>query len=162
MAAQGLHRSQTFLGDYFRRMKARLGTPKAMTAAAHKLARIVYHMIMTHQEYDTTVFQELEQRVQARKRMKLRAQARELGFDLVAREVVPQKSPTLRSGATSLPQISWRESEMTSVGRTNYVPLARLSTNFLPALFARRRFATSGLPHIRLSGGIDSGNVDLI
>jgi transposase len=89
MAAQGLHRSQTFLGDYFRRMKARLGTPKAMTAAAHKLARIVYHMIMTHQEYDTTVFQELEQRVQARKRMKLRAQARELGFDLVAREAVP-------------------------------------------------------------------------
>jgi transposase len=89
MAAQGLHRSQTFLGDYFRRMKARLGTPKAMTAAAHKLARIVYHMIATHQEYDTTVFQELERRVQDRKRMKLRAQARELGFDLVARAVVP-------------------------------------------------------------------------
>lgn len=89
MATQGLHRSQTFLGDYFRRMKARLGTPKAMTAAAHKLARIVYHMITTHQEYDTTVFQELEQRVQDRKRMKLRAQARELGFDLVTREVVP-------------------------------------------------------------------------
>jgi transposase len=89
MAAQGLHRSQTFLGDYFRRMKARLGTPKAMTAAAHKLARIVYHMITTHQEYDTTVFQELEHRVQDRKRMKLRAQARQLGFDLVAREAVP-------------------------------------------------------------------------
>ena len=53
MAAQGLHRSQTFLGEYFRRMKARLGTPKAMTAAAHKLARVVYHMITTHQEYDT-------------------------------------------------------------------------------------------------------------
>jgi len=89
MAAQGLHRSQTFLGDYFRRMKARLGTPKAMTAAAHKLARIVYHMITTRQEYDTTVFQELERRVQDRKRMKLRIQARELGFDLVAREAVP-------------------------------------------------------------------------
>jgi transposase len=89
MAAQGLHRSQTFLGDYFRRMKARLGTPKAMTAAAHKLARMVYHMITTHQEYDTTVFQELEHCVQDRKRMKLRAQARELGFDLVAREAVP-------------------------------------------------------------------------
>jgi transposase len=66
MATQGLNRNQTFPGDYFRRMKARLGTPKAMTAAAHKLARIVYHMITTHQEYDTTVFQELEQRVQDR------------------------------------------------------------------------------------------------
>jgi len=70
-------------------MKARLGTPKAMTAAAHKLARIVYHMISTRQEYDTTVFQELERRVQDRKRMRLRAQARELGFDLVPREAVP-------------------------------------------------------------------------
>jgi hypothetical protein len=28
MAAQGLHRSQTFLGDYFRHMKARIGPPK--------------------------------------------------------------------------------------------------------------------------------------
>jgi transposase len=89
MAAQGLHRSQTFLGDYFRRMKSRLGTPKALTAAAHKLARIVYHMVTRREEYDTTVFQELERRVQDRKRMKLRIQARELGFDLVARVAVP-------------------------------------------------------------------------
>lgn len=42
MAAQGLHRSQSYRGDDFRRMKARMGTPKAMTAAAHKLARIIY------------------------------------------------------------------------------------------------------------------------
>jgi transposase len=32
MAAQGLHRSQTFLGDYFRRMKARLGTPSKIVS----------------------------------------------------------------------------------------------------------------------------------
>jgi transposase len=89
MAAQGLHRSQTFLGDYFRRMKSRLGAPKALTAAAHKLARIVYHMVTRRQEYDATVFQELERRVQDRKKMKLRIQARELGFDLVARVAVP-------------------------------------------------------------------------
>jgi len=29
-----------------------MGTPKAMTATAHKLARIVYYMITTQQEYD--------------------------------------------------------------------------------------------------------------
>src|SRR5271165_6457342 len=34
MATQGLHRSYTFPGDYFRRMKARTRTPKAMTATA--------------------------------------------------------------------------------------------------------------------------------
>ena len=52
MAAQALHRSQTYLGEYFRRMKARLGAPKAITAVAHKLARIIYHMLTTQQEYD--------------------------------------------------------------------------------------------------------------
>ena len=89
LAAQALHKSQTFLGDYFRRMKARLGPPKAITAVAHKLARIVYHMITRQQEYDTTIFQEQERRLQDRKRNRLRAQARELGFQLVPVEAVP-------------------------------------------------------------------------
>ena len=83
MGVQSLHHSQSFLGDYFRRMKARMGTPKAMTAAAHKLARIDYHMITKQKEYDATVFQDLEQRTQDRKRAKLHAQAKELGFQLV-------------------------------------------------------------------------------
>ena len=75
MGAQSLHHGQSFLGDYFRRLKARMGTPKAMTASAHKLARIVYHMITKQQESDRTVFQDLEQRTQNRKRAKLHAQA---------------------------------------------------------------------------------------
>jgi hypothetical protein len=70
-------------------MKSRLGTPKAITAAVHKLARIVYHMVTRRQEYDATVFQKLEHRVQGRKRIRRRVQARELGFDLVARVAVP-------------------------------------------------------------------------
>jgi transposase len=89
MAAQGLHRSQSFLGDYFRRMKSRMGTPKAMTAVAHKLARIVYHLITTQQEYDASVFQHLEKRNQDRKRARLQLQAKELGFQMVPLEVVP-------------------------------------------------------------------------
>jgi transposase len=89
MGAQGLHRSQSFLGDYFRRMKARMGTPKAMTAAAHKLARIVYHMITTQQEYDATIFQHQERRTQDRKRAKLYAQAKELRLQLIPAEAVP-------------------------------------------------------------------------
>ncbi len=36
LAAQSLHRSQSYLGTYFRRMRTKLGTPKAITAAAHK------------------------------------------------------------------------------------------------------------------------------
>jgi len=89
LAAQALHKSQTFLGDYFRRMKARLGPPKAITAVAHKLARIVYHMITRQQEYDTTIFQEQERRVQDRKHNRLCLQARALGFQLVPVKAVP-------------------------------------------------------------------------
>jgi transposase len=56
LAAQALFRSQSWLGQYFRRMRAKLGAPKAITAAAHKLARIVFHMLTTGQAYDETVF----------------------------------------------------------------------------------------------------------
>jgi transposase len=102
MAAQGLHRSQTFLGDYFRRMKARLGTPEAITAAAHKLARIVYHMITTREDYDGTVFQELERRAQEKKKNKLQSQARKLGFELRAREGCSLGEPASASPAESI------------------------------------------------------------
>jgi len=89
MATQGLHRSDSFLGDYFRRMKARMGAPKAMTATAHKLARIVYHMVTTQQEYDATIFQKQEERRQYQKSVRLHVQARELGFQLIPINVVP-------------------------------------------------------------------------
>jgi transposase len=43
MAAQSLQKSESALGDFYRRMRAKLGAPKAITAAAHKLARVVFH-----------------------------------------------------------------------------------------------------------------------
>jgi len=46
-------------------------------------------MVTRRQEYDATVFQELERRVQDRRRMKLRIHAREFGFDLAVRVAVP-------------------------------------------------------------------------
>jgi len=45
MAAFALYRSKTAIGAFFRRMRARLGAPKAVTATAHKLARILYRML---------------------------------------------------------------------------------------------------------------------
>lgn len=44
MAAQTLVRSHSALGAFYRRMQARLGAPKAITATAHKLARIFYQL----------------------------------------------------------------------------------------------------------------------
>ena len=84
MAAQSLHRSQSYLGHFYRRMRAKLGAPKAITATAHKLARIIYHMVTTRQAYDETIC--VQNEVQNRRRLeaKLQKQARELGFQLVA------------------------------------------------------------------------------
>lgn len=47
LAAQAVSRSHNSLGAYYRRMRARLGPPSAIVATAHKLARIVYHLL-TH------------------------------------------------------------------------------------------------------------------
>jgi len=84
MAALSVHRSQSFLGHFYRRMRAKLGAPKAITATAHKLARILYHMVTTGHAYDETICAQNE--VQNRKRMeaRLRKQAREFGLQLVA------------------------------------------------------------------------------
>jgi len=65
-------------------MKARLGSPMAITATAHKLARIVYHMLKTRQPYDETIFARNEVLHKQRLENRLRRQAQTLGFELVA------------------------------------------------------------------------------
>ena len=50
LAANALHRSDSALGAFLRRKKAHLGAPKAITATAHKLARIIYSMLRYGQQ----------------------------------------------------------------------------------------------------------------
>lgn len=83
LAAQSLHRSQSYLGSYYRRMRAKLGTPKAITAAAHKLARVVYHLLTTGQPYQESVFADCEILYRNRIEARRRRQAHVFGFDLV-------------------------------------------------------------------------------
>jgi hypothetical protein len=83
MAAQSLHRSQSYLGHFYRRMRAKLGAPKAITATAHKLARIIYHMVTTRKAYDETICVQNELQNRQRLEARIRKQARELGFQLV-------------------------------------------------------------------------------
>ena len=83
MAAQSLQASQSALGEFYRRMRAKLGAPKAITAAAHKLARIIYHMLKTRQSYDDGIFARLEIRYRQRVENRLKAQAHAFGFTLV-------------------------------------------------------------------------------
>ena len=88
LAAQSLHHSQTPLGAFFRRMRAKLGAPKAITATAHKLARIVYHLLTTGEPYDESVFALDEERHQQRRLQRLRRDAAALGLTLTPAEGV--------------------------------------------------------------------------
>jgi transposase len=86
LSANSLWNSKSCLGDYFRRMRARHGAPKAITATAHKLARIIYHLVKEQKAFDDTVFAEQEQAHEARLRKRLAKQANSLGLQLVPAE----------------------------------------------------------------------------
>jgi transposase len=87
LAAQGLHRSHCGLGAYYRRMAARLGKGKAITATAHKLARLVYAMLTEGSEYVEQSQNEYEAKFQDRTFKYLQQKAKILGFDLVPQAV---------------------------------------------------------------------------
>ena len=44
MAALAAGKTRSALGAFYRRLRTRLGTPKAITATAHKLARLFYQL----------------------------------------------------------------------------------------------------------------------
>jgi transposase len=83
LAAQCLYKNKSFLGEYFRSQRARFGSLKATKNAAHRLARIFYHLVTTRQPYDETVFAKLETRNQKRRLSKLQSLARQMGYSLV-------------------------------------------------------------------------------
>jgi len=83
LAAQSLHHSQSYLGDYYRSQRARHGAVKATKNTAHKLARIFYHLVTTRQPYDETVFAKLEARSHKRRLHKLQSLAKQMGYSLV-------------------------------------------------------------------------------
>src|SRR5262245_14592352 len=83
LAALSLHNNKSYLGDYYRAQRARHGALKATKNAAHKLARIFYHLVTTRQPYDETVFAKLETRNQQRRLRKLQSLARQFGYTLV-------------------------------------------------------------------------------
>ena len=83
MAAFTLFNSKSALGAYLRRQRARPGAPKAITATAHKLARLVY-AILTHGTAYVDAGQEYyEERHRSRVIQNLKRRAQELGFELV-------------------------------------------------------------------------------
>lgn len=83
LAAASLARSQTALGAFYRRMKARHGGQQAVNATAHKIARIYYTMVTKGDAYVELGQQAYEQKFQERRLARLQAQAKTLGLQLV-------------------------------------------------------------------------------
>jgi transposase len=82
MAAQSLASSNAGLGGFYRRIRARLGAPKAITATAHKLARIFYRMWTTGQAYRDLGSDYYENRYKERVLRNITKRARELGYQV--------------------------------------------------------------------------------
>lgn len=83
VAANTLYRSQCAFGAYLRRMKGRLGSPKAVTALAHKLAKLIYMMLRYGTEYVEKGVAFYEEMYRTRREISLRKKAKELGYELV-------------------------------------------------------------------------------
>ena len=83
LAANALHRSDSALGAFLRRKKAQLGAPKAITATAHKLARLIYSMLRYGQEYVDAGAEYYETQYQQRALRAAKCRAAQLGYELV-------------------------------------------------------------------------------
>lgn len=82
LAAWGLVRSKTYLGAHLRRQRSRLGAPKAVTATAHKLARIVYHLVRYGAAYVRRTEEAYAGQVRGRVERAFHRRAKELGYEV--------------------------------------------------------------------------------
>jgi transposase len=93
-AAESVARSQSSFGRYFRAMRARLGPEQAIIATAHKIARVVYHLLTTKQPYREECAEEADQKRQEREFKQLARRAQKLGYTLSpVVEPAPASSP---------------------------------------------------------------------
>lgn len=75
-------RAKGYFGEFFRRMRAKLGTAQAITATTHKIARTLYHILLTKKPCAETVLHRCDTQAQRRAEIRLRKQAARLGFQL--------------------------------------------------------------------------------
>jgi transposase len=87
LAAWSLMRSHSYLGAFLRRQRSRLGAPKAITATAHKLARILYNLMRHGVAYMKQEEAAYAEQVRERLEKQLHRRARELGYEL--KKIVP-------------------------------------------------------------------------
>ena len=84
LCAQSLTHSKSALGAKYRRLKARLGAPKAIVAMAHHLARLVYRMLRYGENYVEKGIEHYEHKFRIQRIKWLKKEARALNLQLVA------------------------------------------------------------------------------
>ncbi|OWK38418.1 Mobile element protein [Fimbriiglobus ruber] len=82
LAAWSLMRSTSALGAYLRRQRGRLGSPKAITATAHKLARIVYALLRHGVGYVKETAEAHADEVRRKMEKQFHRRAKELGYEV--------------------------------------------------------------------------------
>ena len=82
-AAMTLVRSQSYLGAQYRRLRTRLGAPKAITAMARKLACLFYRLIKHGQQYVDQGTEYYETRYREQQIRSLAKRAQKLGLQLI-------------------------------------------------------------------------------
>ncbi len=92
MAAQSLKNSNSALGAFYRRLRTRLGTPKAITATAHKIPRLFYYLWTKGEAYIDPGINYYEQKYRERVIQNLTKKARTLGFELVSQSSSPERA----------------------------------------------------------------------
>ncbi|MGH9433055.1 MAG: IS110 family transposase, partial [Terriglobia bacterium] len=88
LAAQSLHHSKTSLGTKYRRLRAKLGAPKAITAIAHHLARLIYRMLRFGTEYHDKGVEHYERRYRETQMKWLQKQAAAMNMQLIPTQAV--------------------------------------------------------------------------
>jgi transposase len=92
IAATTLQNSKTALGAFYRRMRARLGPASAITATAHKLARLVYRLLRHGELYVQQGMEVYENKYRERVLQNLKKTAASLGLELIQK---PQLAPSV-------------------------------------------------------------------
>ena len=83
MAAQSVSHSDSALGGYYRRMRAKHGAPKAITATAHKVARLIYFMLKKQVAYNDPGAEYYEKQYRERTIINLKRKAKKLGLEVI-------------------------------------------------------------------------------
>jgi transposase len=83
LCAQSLTHSKSALGAKYRRLRARLGAPKAIVAMAHHLARLVYRMLRYGEKYVEKGIEHYEQKFRLQRIKWLKKEAQSLNLQLV-------------------------------------------------------------------------------